>query len=226
MAYVLGFIYADGTLIDDKISRGRYLAITSVDEDIILRIKSWLGSQHKIGKEPPIWSGGKDRFRIRIGNAVLYKALEKIGLYPNKSLTIIMPAMPEPFFKDFLRGYFDGDGCVHFERAKGKKKKMIIKRLSVIFTSGSRIFLEQIGSLLEARLGIKGHIYQSQRAFQLRFFTADSIQIFKFMYYDVASDGFFMRKYVIFEEYFALCKKKLDQDICGILQAIQGHVAN
>ena len=42
MAYVLGYIYADGSLDDSPYMGGKYIQITSTDEDSIQRIKKWL----------------------------------------------------------------------------------------------------------------------------------------------------------------------------------------
>jgi hypothetical protein len=40
MAYVLGFIYADGCIYISE--RGSYLSVTSIDKDIIINIKRWM----------------------------------------------------------------------------------------------------------------------------------------------------------------------------------------
>jgi hypothetical protein len=54
----------------------------------------------------------KDRFILRIGNKNLYDSLVTLGLYPSKPLTIHTPSIPRKMVSHFVRGYFDGDGCV------------------------------------------------------------------------------------------------------------------
>lgn len=54
--------------------------------------------------------------------------LSKLGAIQNKSLILKFPdkIIPEKFMRDFIRGYFDGDGCVW----NGKRKKMKVKDAS------------------------------------------------------------------------------------------------
>jgi len=98
MAYLLGFIYADGALIDDKQSRGKYLSLTSTDPEIIENAKKWLGSEHTILKLPPLTPSRKEKSVLRIGSRALYLSLVKLGLYPNKSLIIQFPKNVPPEF--------------------------------------------------------------------------------------------------------------------------------
>jgi hypothetical protein len=39
-------------------------------------------------------------------------SLEKIGMTPNKSLTLEFPNIDESLYSHFIRGYMDGDGCI------------------------------------------------------------------------------------------------------------------
>lgn len=216
MAYVLGFIYADGSIY--KSARGSYLVVTSVDRQIIFGIKKWLGSRHKIIVTESNWPNGKLRYFLRIGNKNLYESLVKLGLYPNKSLTVRLPLIPKTFFRDFVRGYFDGDGCAYLYRSKGKDRKLIVRKLSIIFTSGSKKFLEDILMTLKRSLDLRqDKIYKSHRSFQLRFATKDSVKLFKFMYRNTASEFFFRRKFVVFSSYFRLRPGKIDKEIANIL---------
>ena len=225
MAYLLGFIYADGSIYPS--GRGSYLSVTSTDRHIIYKIKKWLSSGHTISRTPSIWPNGKLRFGIRIGNKDLYNSLIKLGLYPNKAKTIGMPAIPNKFLKDFVRGYFDGDGCVHLYRSKGIRQKTILRKLSVIFTSGSKKFLENLLRDLRKNMPLKQtKIYRSHRSFQLRLATRDSVEIFKFMYRNRNQDLFFVRKFKVFRRYFELRHQRVDNTVRNILQCSGGgHVA-
>lgn len=61
------------------------------------------------------------------------------------------------------------------------------------------------------------NIYRSHRAFQLRFGTRDSIEIFKFMYTSTPSELFFMRKYQVFGRYFMLRPESIDKEVQNVL---------
>ena len=147
LSYVLGFIYADGTIFSTPSNRGKYMAVISIDKDLIEAIKSFLISEHPIAVVIPPESHHHTRYRLRIGSHQLYKSLTRRGLYPSKSLTIEMPIIPPQYLPAFIRGYFDGDGCVFIEKGRTKDgRKEIIKRLRIIFTSGSKKFLEQLSN--------------------------------------------------------------------------------
>ncbi|MDD2689857.1 MAG: hypothetical protein PHT41_06895 [Candidatus Omnitrophica bacterium] len=86
MAYLLGFIFADGCLVEHK--NGYHgLDITSKDVDHLRLIKSRLKAEHKIGK--------KERgYRIQIRNRQIYNDLIRFGLTPRKSERIRFPEIP------------------------------------------------------------------------------------------------------------------------------------
>lgn len=224
MAYILGFIYADGTIYVS--SRGKYLVVTNTDGVVISAIKKHLDSTHKIiirDLEPP----RKSQFILRIGNKNLYNSLTLRGLCPNKSLTARLPIIPQKFLSNFLLGYFDGDGCVNLYRTKGTRKKLIMRKLSVIFTSGSKAFLEDIIKVLRKSVALKQSVvYASHRSFQLRFATFDSVALFKFFYKNAPKDLLFRRKFKVFQKYFELRPQKIDSGIRKIIKTTRtsGHV--
>lgn len=225
MAYVLGYLYADGSLEDASYLRGKYLRVTSVEKDSIVRIRQWLGSEHTIViSRPPI---GKTRYLLRIGSHKLYDSLIALGLYPNKSLTVKFPDLPNKYLCHFVRGYLDGDGCVYLEMGNGKLGQRIIKKLSIIFTSGSKIFLERMDEVLRSKLSLKeDRIYNGKRCYQLRYQTFNSIKLFSFLYGDIKDGVYFKRKLAPFLKYFKLRPSKIDRGVSRVLKHIdiQGDV--
>ena len=220
MAYTLGYIYADGSLENADYLRGRYLRITSTDKDRILFIKKCLESEHTVVKCKNFLKSRKTRYLLRIGDHILYDSLANHGLYPNKSLTIKLPKIPTKYLNSFLLGYFDGDGCVFLEQILGKREKLIIKRLTVIFTSGSNIFLDSLNKLLKSKLKLKGSkVYKGKTACQLRYNTKDSILLFVFMYSNELKSFCLRRKFDIFMKYFQLRPTRINRAIENILLA-------
>ena len=217
MAYILGYIYADGTLINTPYNRGQYLQITSTDKDSVKRIKEWMDSEHILTTNKSSWKHGKTQYIFKVGSHKIYTDLLKLGLYPNKSLTIKFPKIPKKYLWHFIRGYFDGDGCIYFEKGNGKHGQPIIKRIRVIFTSGSKDFLNIMDGVLKQYGLTKGKIYFNQRAFQLKYPNDDSIRIFKLMYSNTSNNSFFMRKFNIFRNYFELKPIHIDKTIGKIL---------
>lgn len=201
MAYVLGFIFADGSLEDSPYIRGKYLRICNTDQDRIEAIKRLLSSSHTIVKTEA-FENRKSRYLLRIGNHALYDSLVDIGVTPRKSFTMQFPSVPPAVLPHFVRGYFDGDGCVHIA-----KSPTGTARLLTIFTSGSKHFLEELHARLCTAIDMKGsalHKHGStEGAFQLRYFARDSIRLFNFMYPpSLHADLLLRRKYDIFMRYF------------------------
>lgn len=225
MAYVLGYLYADGSLEDASYLRGKYIRVSSVEKYSILRIRRWLSSKHSIVEQKSAWRNGKTKYLLRIGSHKLYEKLTAYGLHPNKSLTIRFPSILENYLHHFIRGYFDGDGCVYFYRTRGKLGKLITKKLSVIFTSGSRLFLEKLNTVLRGHIDLRQKkVYRGQRAYQLRYGTSDSVKLFRFLYKDVPRQLYFVRKTKPFLLYFKLHPTKIDRYTENVLNTLYGHV--
>lgn len=119
-AYFLGFIFADGWIIDKSQSSTYELGIelNSVDRYVLERLNNELGSVHNIkhyGTKNRIILGNtahcKESDVLRIYSKKIVKDLEFQGVVPNKTKSKIHPTVSKKFFYDFLRGYIDGDGC-------------------------------------------------------------------------------------------------------------------
>jgi hypothetical protein len=222
MAYLLGYLYADGSLEDASYLRGRYIRVTSIDRDTIEKIKAWLRSEHAIViLNPTEAHPGRVRYFLRIGSHVLYEDLRKLGLHPHKSLTIKFPLVPELFLSHFIRGYLDGDGCVFLELASGVRTAPIVKKLSIIFTSGSFDFLNVLCHTLRNKLYLKHNkVYKVPRGFQLRYSTSDSLKIFEFLYEDCYPNLFLRRKFDVFKKYYLLRPLQVNRITATILNEL------
>ncbi len=222
VAYVLGYLYADGSLENASGIRGKYVRVSSTDKDRIDTIRSLLGSRHTIIRIDGT-DNHKTKYLLRIGNHALYDGLVSHGVTPHKSMTMRFPKVPLPYLSAFVRGYFDGDGCAHIDVVHGKPK-----RLLTIFTSGSRAFLMALHRWLVIRIGMVGSgLYKhgsTKGAYQLRYSTRDSLRLFLFMYPSGFTQALCMgRKYAIFEKYLEL-RGVLRSDIPRILKQ-KGPVA-
>lgn len=203
MAYVLGFIYADGAVEDCReSSRTCYLLLANNDIDILKEMMEAMSAKYTIQKinprtikirEKEYWC--KTSYRIRIGNINIYKDLIKLGLCPRKSLIIKLPDIPNQYFEYFLRGYFDGDGCINVEKNKNN-------RVNIIFTSGSKLFLEQlsteIGGLFPT---VKCSISYGYGAYKLRYNWRNALVVAGYIYRDIIHAPYLKYKYNKYLEY-------------------------
>ena len=221
MAYTLGYIYADGSLEDASYIRGKYLRVSSVERNNIEQIKNWMDSEHTVNLVPPKSKNSKVGYLLRIGSHEIYNDLVKLGLYPNKSLTIKFPQIPKKYLAHFVRGYFDGDGCVRIDMKRGKRQALILNKLCTVFTSGSKEFLLELAvkirDVIETDL-LK--VYEGHHSYMLSYTTADSVKIFKWMYGQVSDGVYLKRKAAIYSSYFQLRPERLDRKVKSILQCL------
>lgn len=202
MAYVLGFFTADGNMIKNK--RGAcFIEFYGTDRDIIKKIKFLLNSNHKIGVRhmEKINENWKTAYRLQIGSKIIFGDLLKLGLTPNKSLTLKMPTVPKEFFSHFVRGYFDGDGHVSASEYQKKDRKNKSRIIISGFTSGSKKFLEGLMRTLKENQIIKGGTLFFAQGHRLCFSAQDSFQLYNFMYKDSGA-LYLKRKRIIFKYYF------------------------
>ncbi len=207
MAYVLGYIYSDGAIEDvRKSSRTCYIAITSVDYDILYKIRKSLSSNHNLyvkKQRVNIFPGNrrylcKQGYILRIGSKSMFEDLVNLGLTPRKSLTLKFPEVPIELLRYFIRGYFDGDGCVMVSISKGKRMPSI----TTVFTCGSLEFLEELNYLL-TKITTSRHknIIHGHHAYQLSYRKYDSLKILNFMYKNLDEAPFLDRKYDKYQKY-------------------------
>ena len=143
----------------------------------------------------------------------------RLGVTRRKSLMTEFPKdIPLDCLGHFTRGYFDGDGCVYIMRGKGKCGQELFKGLAVIFTSGSKIFLEGLRDKFEGIGFKKGKIYFGSRAYRLKYPTSESMRWFQVFYDDRLDNLFLKRKMDIFITYFQNRTRKIDLDILTTLK--------
>ena len=108
MAYILGFWFADGNIC--KSNGGYYFDITVKQEDkyLLEEFLKEFASEHKI------YDRSKEGCcRILFSCKEFYNDIIALGGKERKSLTLTFPDVPEKYLSHFIRGYFDGDGCIY-----------------------------------------------------------------------------------------------------------------
>lgn len=184
MAYVLGFFAADGCLTKNSKRQNYYIEFVSTDLDVLKKIKTAMSAGQRITKKVSRVNSGKQGFRIQIGSKKLFQNLLDLGFTSKKSNKVRCPEIPREYYHDFLRGVFDGDGCLTCGNYMRKDCRALRKVISIRFTSGSKIFLEQIINRISEIVGTKGgFIYVKQSsAFELVYSTLDTLKILRYIY--------------------------------------------
>src|SRR3989344_1617026 len=181
MAYVLGFFAADGCMIQNN-RGGHFIEFHITDKELLYDIRSVLKSNHKISvrtRDPKHKIG----YRIQIGSKQMYEDLSTLGFRSRKSLTLKMPNVPSKYFGDFVRGYFDGDGCVYFKKHQVKDRRNARYVFATRFTCGSRSFFISLLKALRIRGLKRGFILEKYNSgYELVFSHLDSVALFHLMY--------------------------------------------
>lgn len=145
-AYRLGFLYADGCVLEQRNKHILEISLNSEDKTHLEKFKMCLKSNAPI-KDKTI----KEKYhacRITICNDQICKDLIKLGCVPRKSLILKFPTeeqVPSEFISHFIRGYFDGDGCIYNNKE--------LKKSSVSFV-GTKDFLTGIQKIVHKELGL------------------------------------------------------------------------
>jgi intein-encoded DNA endonuclease-like protein len=193
MTYVLGFLFADGNIINTK--RGtHFVGWYSSDLELMVSMAQSMSSNHKISKR----SGG---YVLQIGSKELFNDLVRLGLTPNKARRMQLPEIPQKYVGHFVRGYFDGDGNV-WSGYTNKKRENPTYILSISITSASRDFLRGLKRLLEEEGIAGGCIYdiKGKKCSRLQYGTVNALKLYKIMYNRPYS-LYLHRKKVIFEKF-------------------------
>ncbi len=179
MAYVLGFWFADGYMRKEKSYR---MVVVSNDAQILEAIRDAMGSTN------PIVKSKRDRSSsIVFHSKKIYEGLIRFGGMRRKSRFIRFPAVPRECIRDFIRGYFDGDGSVFFVSYVRTKDKRRTLELRTNFTSGSRKFLEDLMAVLHRELNFSIKeigIYNDGTSLKLGYGMKDSDALLRYMYYE------------------------------------------
>ena len=190
LAYAVGMITTDGNLSSDK----RHISITSTDKELLQTIKWCLNKFNPVSLNPPSSIGKKIAYRLQFSDVKLYRWLEKIGLHPNKSLTIGPLKINRKYFRDFLRGHLDGDGSiVHYldKYLTPLNPKYIYNRLFVYFISGSKPHIEWLRNEIVKAKKIHGSFNPRKNksdypTYVLKFSTKEAKVLLNWIYYKPA----------------------------------------
>lgn len=166
-AYIFGFYIADGCIVKNKIC----FALNEEDLQILIDIKTQLcpAAQINYQKERRNKSGilSHPTYRLAITSDRIVKTLNDYGCgykktYLSKSIKNIVPT---EYMWDFIRGYFDGDGCIsssivqkrHITK-QGEEKVYQYQNIGFTIISKDKTILDELCSFFSSE-GINTHVY-------------------------------------------------------------------
>jgi hypothetical protein len=191
-AYWLGFLYADGYV---RLKNGRSgqlkLKLSSKDKNHIYLFNSCLSSNYPIKDYTSLvtYKLSKSSSRVSevsIFNTKIVKDLMSFGCLNKKTFLIRFPKIDVSLYRHFIRGYFDGDGCIY--KIKNRPNSFSVQIAS------NFDFLLDIKNILKY-----GDIRKSKNIYILTILKLDDIlDFYNFIYEN--SNIFLERKKEIFEK--------------------------
>jgi hypothetical protein len=195
-AYWLGFIFADGYVSNKEFTFE--LGLKASDVGHLHKFNRFIECVDNNIKYHPKITIDKiyDSYRWNIRNEKLWNALNSYGCTPNKSLILKFPNIE--IFKDkllirhFIRGYWDGDGCISFT----PKTKIISVLGTVEFLNEMKIYVPTL-----INNNIYKHKSKNDKTFSIQTNFRKAYETLKYLYND--STIYLDRKY---EKYLDFCR--------------------
>lgn len=157
--YWLGFLMADGHINKEK--NRMSISLKEDDKSHLDKFQEAIGSNYKTASKDVISKGHKSRIStLRINSARMCQDLYNWGVIPNKTGKESMPKLPSWLERHFLRGLFDGDGCVSI----GRSDICDYQFYRFCLASASRNILESIIEHFKKELGVELRIYQTSNS--------------------------------------------------------------
>lgn len=207
MAYLLGYIFTDGSLGHTSGNTFR-VTISSIDREHLEKLADILGEGVTVETRKQStkgFSGKEDRYLYVIGftRPEMIEDLRNLGLTERKSLTMQFPDVPEEFLRDFIRGCWDGDGSIYLLEQYGNRS------LSASFVTGSKDFIEAMRSRLDnrgfGRLTIHTHqpdgIKTKNPTYSVKISSNPAVKLCQFLYEDVPEHLLLSRKFLIYKNF-------------------------
>jgi hypothetical protein len=115
-AYWLGFIYADGSVCASPRWELK-INLAEKDAEHLRSLQARIGGTFAIRTRSRCLKGGTDIASLGVYSRRLVLSLMRLGVVPRKTTNPVPPPeMGGVVLVAFLRGLFDGDGCLHVTR--------------------------------------------------------------------------------------------------------------
>lgn len=197
-AYLLGFIYADGSVLHKTKHLNKYntvrLKISKKDKEDLIRFNKYLNWKYG---ETKTYIKNKKYDMVYVTNYTINMANQMItlGVIPRKTYSnedFVFTNIPDKFKRHFIRGYFDGNGHININ----KKEQMIFE-----LCSNNIVFLNTLLEYLKKYITTKSKVTSGKGVYRIRLGgNKICLQLFHLMYDNHNLDLHLNRKYEIFKK--------------------------
>jgi hypothetical protein len=204
MSYVLGVVCTDGNIrpsilkaptTKDTLRIGR-LTISQKEPELLEKVLKLMNSEtkllHRNRKEFSKTVSG-ETFYFHLNSDFIYDDLVKLGLTPNKSLTLKFPNVPEDYISHFIRGCWDGDGSVYLDKSSNS--------VFASFISGSIDFITGILDHLTKNGLPERTLHKSGNSYYFRYTGKQCKLLAEYLYRNADESMWLNRKYEFFQRF-------------------------
>lgn len=193
-AYLLGLIMSDGSINDKRVTLSHTLSYN--DKELlnyykIISPNAYIQELNPSTTYKPIRNRNvktNKTIKLCISSSKLINDLHNLGVKQNKTyLEQHIPSqIPKKYLKDFIRGYFDGDGCFSGSVVQDKGRKTPRIRMQFQIDSKTKTLLLEILEILKQN-NIELHLYECKRDNMFRIAThsiKECKKLYTFLYED------------------------------------------
>lgn len=169
-AYILGFAFADGSISPNRKNKNIYcfsLSVMEPDKYLLENIKVIMNCTHAIQV-----TNSNNRYsansqcHLSITSKQIYQDLLKLGMDTKEHI----PSMSQNLIPHFIRGYFDGDGCVSVSKRNDIEMKIL----------GTESFLNELNQYINfSHVRYKKSIYEIRKGG-----VNNALKFYKYIYQD------------------------------------------
>lgn len=141
-AYFLGFIVADGSVNEVRLN------ISQKEPDILYEFEKFIKLKDGVRKHTK-----RNIHFLNLTSSKLITDLNNLGIYQNKTMIVKYPDIPKELEHHFMRGVFDGDGCISIHKRR-EDSRDTTDRGQVNICSGSIDFIQKYVERLNEMCGI------------------------------------------------------------------------
>ena len=227
MAYILGLLATDGTNssltnivkitlqerdshlleeIKEDESNGYYDHETKTDEEILYKIKEELRFEGPISHY--VNSHGCEYSRLRVCSHIIKQDLAHYGIIPQKTFTLTPPLfLDEQYFISYIRGYFDGDGCIWINYEKYSYNWYICGARKEVIEWIQQVLLNKYG-IITSLVTSTQTLSQGDPFYSIQVYKKETIlKLFEILY--IPNSIYMERKYKIMKNFYDIKSTRL-----------------
>lgn len=192
-AYWFGFIASDGWISVNESTNSGCLGIELQASDVnhLKKFNKSINGNYKISERERLCeistkpNSISKECCIRIFSINMVNDLINIGITSDKTHEFQFPIwLDEELYPHFIRGYFDGDGCVR-TRTRRLASGEIVEYPVCDIISANKDFLDKLRTLMYEKYGICSYIYMDKNCYRLYVHKNEhTIAFLNYMYHD------------------------------------------